>query len=138
MKSVTKEKTASSSDFSETPKDKPKVTSGSHKASKKPDDVDKWIAQLEDNVEEQDGETESERKQTSEVKEQKDINEQNEATNENFYDEEYDQFHDETQDIYPDQNDVPSIEIQENYQKEKDKKKLEKKQDNFDYGRFVR
>ena len=103
--------------------DEPQVTTVSSKTNKKPDEMDKWISELENNIdiEKLDGGKEKEQK----------------GPNEDYYDEEYDHFHDELQDIYPNHsNGKKSVEHEENKEKEDKTNKHIKEQD-FDYGRLL-
>ena len=120
-----------SSDSPTNLKDKPhKVTAEPWKESKKPNELDNWISQLENGVD------------ISKVNglNDKETKEQNDRKNEDYYDEEYDQFHDETQNIYPDHNGRQSGKQKDNNKKEKDdqsKKEINQKQKNFDYGKML-
>ena len=110
-------------------KDKPhKVNTEHSKEIKKPDELDNWISQLENDIDD------------SKVKrpKEKEMKEQNDRKNEDYYDEEYDQFHDETQDIYPDHNGGQSVKQEENNKKEKDQSNehINEKHNDFDYGKL--
>ena len=114
---------------SKTMADKPSETKETPSSDKKPDEVDKWITQLENDIE-------TEKEDTGKLKEQKESNEGNKGKNEDYYDEEYDQFHEVPQDIYPDYgSQAEQQKINDEKTKEdKAKEHIKKEEDAFDFG----
>ena len=103
--------------------EKPEVITESSKPSKMPDEVDKWISQLENDIDV--------------GKEEGGKQKENQETNESYDDEEYDQYH-EPQDIYPDQNVDKSVQHEENEKEKENKSDKQIKQDDFDYGKYYK
>jgi hypothetical protein len=119
--SPTEEKEAPSSDSLNAMEDK--VTPAPSQPSKKPNELDKLISQLQTEIDvtKQEGE-----KQNG-----------YEEAHESYYDEEYDQSHNEPQDVYPDQDASQTAQDEENNEKEdKSHKHIKTKQEDFDYGRY--